>query len=78
MGGYTVLYLMYFQLAVQWGKPTASISAVCAILSGVLATTIESVGDYHACAKLSGVPPPPLHAVNRGNLYIVMLYVITG
>ena len=46
--------------------PTISIAAVCAILSGVLATTVESVGDYHACAKLAGAPPPPLHAVNRG------------
>ena len=50
----------------QWGLPTVSLSAVCAILSGVLATTVESVGDYHACAKLAGAPPPPLHAVNRG------------
>jgi len=50
----------------QWGKPTVSIAAVFALLSGILATTVESVGDYHACAKLAGVPPPPLHAVNRG------------
>lgn len=27
---------------------------------------IESVGDYHACARLSGAPPPPKHAINRG------------
>lgn len=27
---------------------------------------IESVGDYHACARLSGAPPPPRHAINRG------------
>ena len=48
--------------------PTVSLSAVCAILSGIIATTVESVGDYHACAKLAGSPPPPLHAVNRGML----------
>lgn len=52
----------------QWGVPTVSLSAVCAILSGIIATTVESVGDYHACAKLAGSPPPPLHAVNRGIL----------
>uniref|UniRef100_A0A8C6WRB5 Solute carrier family 23 member 1 n=1 Tax=Neogobius melanostomus TaxID=47308 RepID=A0A8C6WRB5_9GOBI len=23
-------------------------------------------GDYHACARLSGAPPPPKHAINRG------------
>ena len=50
----------------QWGAPTVSLAAVCAILSGILATTVESVGDYHACAKLCDAPPPPLHAVNRG------------
>ena len=27
---------------------------------------VESVGDYYACARLSGAPPPPVHAVNRG------------
>ena len=27
---------------------------------------VASVGDYYACARLSGAPPPPVHAVNRG------------
>jgi hypothetical protein len=52
--------------AVQWGLPTVSLAGVVAILAGVIATTIESIGDYHACARLSAVPPPPLHAINRG------------
>ncbi|ESO09709.1 hypothetical protein HELRODRAFT_195039 [Helobdella robusta] len=52
----------------QWGIPTFSLSGVFAILSGVLATTIESVGDYYSCAKLAGAPPPPVHAINRGIL----------
>ena len=50
----------------QWGWPTVSVSAVFALASGIIATTIESIGDYHACAKVAGAPPPPLHAVNRG------------
>lgn len=25
-----------------------------------------SVGDYYACARLAGAPPPPVHAVSRG------------
>ena len=58
--------------SVQWGVPTVSIAAVFAIMSGVLATTIESVGDYHACAKLCDAPPPPLHAVNRGGFQFIM------
>ena len=36
------------------------------MLAGVLASMIESVGDYYACARLSGAPPPPNHAINRG------------
>ena len=36
------------------------------MLAGVLASMIESVGDYYACARLSGAPPPPRHAINRG------------
>ena len=34
--------------------------------AGVLASTMESIGDYYACARLSGAPPPPTHAINRG------------
>ncbi len=36
------------------------------MLAGVLASAIESVGDYYACARLSGAPPPPPHAISRG------------
>ena len=36
------------------------------MLAGVLASIIESVGDYYACARLSGAPPPPRHAISRG------------
>ena len=36
------------------------------MLAGVVASIIESVGDYYACARLSGAPPPPRHAINRG------------
>jgi len=40
------------------------------MLAGVVAGTVESIGDYYACAKLSGAPPPPVHAVNRGMLLL--------
>ncbi|KAK9516996.1 hypothetical protein VZT92_024894 [Zoarces viviparus] len=50
----------------QWGMPTVSLAGVVGILAGVIASMIESVGDYHACARLSGAPPPPKHAINRG------------
>lgn len=40
--------------------------AVVGLLAGVLVSVVESVGDYHACARLSKAPSPPVHAVNRG------------
>ncbi|PWA24471.1 hypothetical protein CCH79_00011847, partial [Gambusia affinis] len=50
----------------QWGIPTVSLSSVLGMMAGVLASTMESIGDYYACARLSGAPPPPIHAINRG------------
>ncbi|XP_056373696.1 solute carrier family 23 member 1-like isoform X1 [Hyla sarda] len=50
----------------QWGMPTVSLEGVFGILAGVISSMVESVGDYHACARLSGAPPPPKHAINRG------------
>nr|XP_020448997.1 solute carrier family 23 member 2-like [Monopterus albus] len=50
----------------QWGMPTVSLASVLGMMAGVLASTMESIGDYYACARLCGAPPPPTHAVNRG------------
>ena len=52
----------------QWGLPTFSVAGTFGMLAGVLASTVESVGDYYACARLAGAPPPPVHAINRGIL----------
>ena len=59
-------YFIFICLKVQWGIPTVSAAGVFGMFAGVLASAIESVGDYYACARLSGAPPPPVHAVNRG------------
>ncbi|XP_054985358.1 solute carrier family 23 member 1-like [Sorex araneus] len=50
----------------QWGVPTVSLAGVFGIIAGVISSMVESVGDYYACARLVGAPPPPRHAVNRG------------
>ncbi|XP_038141954.1 solute carrier family 23 member 1-like [Cyprinodon tularosa] len=50
----------------KWGIPTVNLAAVVGILAGIICSMAESVGDYHACAKLSGAPPPPKHAISRG------------
>ncbi|KAG8141183.1 hypothetical protein E2320_006838 [Naja naja] len=41
-------------------------AGVIGMLSAVVASIIESIGDYYACARLSCAPPPPIHAINRG------------
>jgi len=50
----------------QWGTPSVHVGPVFGMLAGVIASVIESIGDYYACAKISGAPPPPVHAINRG------------
>ncbi|NXF97923.1 S23A1 protein, partial [Eubucco bourcierii] len=50
----------------QWGVPTVSPAGIFGILAGVISSMLESVGDYYACARLAGAPPPPKHAVSRG------------
>ncbi len=36
------------------------------MMAGVLASMLESIGDYYACARLSGAKRPKVHAINRG------------
>lgn len=54
-----------FLSAVQWGLPTVTAAGVIGMMSAVVASIIESIGDYYACARLSCAPPPPIHAINR-------------
>uniref|UniRef100_A0A7N6B0Q7 Solute carrier family 23 member 2 n=1 Tax=Anabas testudineus TaxID=64144 RepID=A0A7N6B0Q7_ANATE len=50
----------------QWGFPTVTAAGVIGMMSAVVASIIESIGDYYTCARLSCAPPPPIHAINRG------------
>lgn len=50
----------------QFGLPQVSVGVVLGMLSAILSSVVESVGDYYACARLSQVPTPPTHAINRG------------
>uniref|UniRef100_A0A674PS47 Solute carrier family 23 member 2 n=1 Tax=Takifugu rubripes TaxID=31033 RepID=A0A674PS47_TAKRU len=52
--------------SIQWGVPTVTAAGVIGMMSAVVASIIESIGDYYACARLSCAPPPPIHAINRG------------
>ncbi|XP_070581577.1 solute carrier family 23 member 2-like [Ptychodera flava] len=57
---------VWFPLPFRWGVPTVSVAAVIGMCAGVIASIIDAVGDYYACAAMSGAPPPPGHAINRG------------
>ena len=58
----------------QWGRPTYSTSGVFGMLAGVIAGMIESIGDYYACARLSGAPNPPDHAINRRVSFLFLIH----
>jgi nucleobase transporter 1/2 len=50
----------------QWGMPAFSLAATIGMLAGYLASMVESVGDYYACARLAGAPVPSKQIINRG------------
>ncbi|XP_068433603.1 solute carrier family 23 member 1-like [Clinocottus analis] len=50
----------------RWGAPAVSVAGAFGMMAGIVCSMAESVGDYHACARLSGAPPPPKHAISRG------------
>lgn len=49
----------------QWGLPVVTVAGVLGMFSATMAGIVESIGDYYACARLSGATPPPVHAINR-------------
>lgn len=50
----------------QWGMPTFSVAATVGILAGYIASMVESIGDYYACARMSGAPVPTGKVISRG------------
>ncbi|KAM3869017.1 solute carrier family 23 member 1 [Diretmus argenteus] len=62
----------------QWGIPTVTVAGVLGMLSAILAGIVESIGDYYACARLSGATPPPVHAINRGIFTEGICCIIAG
>ncbi|XP_069051460.1 solute carrier family 23 member 1 [Lepisosteus oculatus] len=62
----------------QWGMPTVTAAGVLGMFSATLAGIVESIGDYYACARLSGAPPPPIHAINRGIFTEGICCIIAG
>jgi nucleobase transporter 1/2 len=50
----------------QWGWPVFGVAGTVGMLAGYLASMVESVGDYYACARLAGAPVPRAKEINRG------------
>ncbi len=50
----------------QWGMPQFSAAAIVGMLAGYIASMVESIGDYYACARLAGAPPPDSKTISKG------------
>jgi len=50
----------------QWGTPLFTGSFIVGMFAGVLASIIESYGDYFAVARLAGVGAPSKKRINHG------------
>jgi nucleobase transporter 1/2 len=50
----------------QWGMPVFGAAAIVGMLAGYVASMVESIGDYYACARLAGAPPPSAKTINKG------------
>ena len=50
----------------QWGMPVFGAGAIVGMFAGYMASIVESVGDYYACARLAGARPPDAGVINRG------------
>lgn len=50
----------------QWGAIGFNTGIFLGFVAAVVSSVIESVGAFHACARVSDERPPPAHAVNRG------------
>jgi xanthine/uracil permease len=50
----------------QWGMPEFTAPFIIGMFAGVLASMVESFGDYHAVARLAGVSAPSRKRINHG------------
>ncbi|WP_135825217.1 uracil-xanthine permease family protein [Halorussus ruber] len=50
----------------QWGMPEFTPAFVVGMIAGMLASAIESFGDYHAVARMAGKGAPSKKRINHG------------
>ncbi|MGA9402326.1 uracil-xanthine permease family protein [Haladaptatus sp.] len=64
----SVVHANLFQpvMPLQWGMPRFTLPYIVGMFAGVVASMIESFGDYHAVARLSGVGAPSKKRIDHG------------
>ncbi|MBM65843.1 MAG: xanthine permease [Myxococcales bacterium] len=62
----------------QWGMPVFGAAAIVGMIAGYIASMVESIGDYYACARLAGAPTPDAKTVNRGIMFEGIGSLIAG
>ena len=62
----------------QWGMPIFGTAAIVGMIAGYLASIVESIGDYYACARLAGAPVPDEKSINRGITFEGLGCLIAG
>jgi uracil-xanthine permease len=62
----------------QWGWPQFTAAAFVGMIAGYMASVVESIGDYFACARLAGAPTPDQKTVNRGITFEGLGCLIAG
>jgi len=53
----------------KWGFPTNTsiiVAGSFGMLAAYLASMVESIGDYHSCARISEAPPPTERMISKG------------
>ena len=50
----------------QWGIPEFTLAFAIGILAGIFASILESIGDYYAVARISGMGAPSEKRINHG------------
>lgn len=53
-------------LPFQWGTPLFETSFIIGMIAGMLASVVESFGDYHAVARMAGRGAPSPQRINHG------------
>ena len=60
------LYIVCKSSSGHFGLPTLNVSVFLGMMAATFTSILESMGDYYATARVSQLPPPPKHAMNRG------------